>query len=188
MWLLYLLAVVLGGGILLIQLFSGHGHHVDLHDMDAGEHPHEGPGFISLRSASFALFGFGLVGGCLQVLGLTAPWLALLFGLASGAAAMLGVGWTFRSLADPSVSGEAALHEAKGRRARVLMACTAEQRGKVRVSLKGQQVDMMALSSGAEIPEGTEVVIVEVRDEVAQVVTTDELGPWVGETRVEEGK
>ena len=182
MWLLYLLAVVLGGGVVLIQLLSGHGHHVDLHDIDAGEHPHDGPGLLSLRSVSFALFAFGLVGGCLHVLGLAAPWLALLFGLASSAATVLAVGWTFRSLADSSVSGEAALSEAKGRRARVLMACTGEQRGKVRVSLKGQQVDMMALSSGAEIPEGTEVVIVEVRDEVAQVVPTDELGPWVGET------
>lgn len=189
MWLLYLLAFVLGGGILLIQLFSGHGHHVDLHDLDAGEHSDQSPGLLSLRAVSFALFAFGLVGGSLHVPGLAPPWLALLLGLATSAATILTVGWTFRSLADPSVSGEAALHEAKGRRARVLMACTGEQRGKVRVSLKGQQVDMLALSSGTEIPEGTEVVIVEVSDEVAQVVPADELGPWVGETRaVEEGK
>jgi len=185
MWLLYLLAVVLGGGVVLIQLLSGHGHHLDAGD--AGGHPDEGPGLVSLRSVSFALFAFGLVGGSLHVLGLAAPWLALLVGLASSAATVMTVGWTFRSLADSSVSGEAALHEAKGRRARVLMACSAEQRGKVRVSLKGQQVDMLALSSGAEIPEGTDVVVVEVRDEVAQVVPADELGPWVGETG-EEGK
>jgi membrane protein implicated in regulation of membrane protease activity len=187
MWLLYLLAVVLGGGVVLIQLLSGHGHHLD--GVDAGEHPQDGPGLVSLRSVSFALFAFGLVGGSLHVPGLAPPWLALLLGLASSVATILAVGWTFRSLADPSASGEAALHEAKGRRARVLMACTTEQRGKIRVSLKGQQVDMLALSSGAEIPEGTEVVVVEVRDEVAQIVPADELGPWVGESgAAEEGK
>ena len=49
--------------------------------------------------------------------------------------------------------------------------CWRIQRGKVRVQLKGHQVDMLATTDEERIAEGMEVVIVGVRDGVAHVAT-----------------
>lgn len=177
MWLLYAVAFVLGAGILLIQLLSGEdGHDGDVghdlgHDIGGGadHHPYEGPGLMSLRSLSYGIFAFGFVGGMLQVFGLASRGGALAAALASGLVATLGVGLMFRRLADPSVSGEAGFHEARGAVARVLVPCARGRAGKVRVTLKGQSVDMLATTDEDEIPAGTDVVVDEVRDTVVHV-------------------
>jgi membrane protein implicated in regulation of membrane protease activity len=181
MWLLYAAAFLLGAGILLVQLLSGHGHgdvgHGDFgHDVatdGGGHHPTEGPGLMSLRSMTYGIFAFGFVGGTLHVLSLASPGVALAVGLASGAAAALVVGLTFQRLADPSVSGQAGYHEARGAVGRVIVACARGRSGKVRVSLKGQTVDMLATTDETEIPAGAEVVIADVRDTVAHVRRKD---------------
>lgn len=167
MWLLYLLALILGGGILLVQLLAGSDHH-DL-DHGGGPHPYEGPGVLSIRSATYGLFTFGVVGGVLHVLALASPGLALAGGLATGVMTTFFVGLTFKRLSDPEASGEAGFHEMKGGRGRVLVACTRDGRGKIRVSLKGQQVDMLATTDEESIPVGAEVRVVDVRDDVAHV-------------------
>ncbi|HET8645708.1 MAG TPA: hypothetical protein VFO85_09485 [Vicinamibacteria bacterium] len=178
MWLVYAVAFVLGSGILLIQLLSGDdghdGHVGDLgHDFSAdaggGHHPYEGPGLMSLRSLSYGVFAFGFVGGMLHVLGLASPTAALAMAVASALAATLLVGSMFRRLADPAVSGQAGFHEAQGSPARVIVSCARGRSGKVRVTLKGQAVDMLASTDEDEIPAGAEVVIDEVRDMVAHV-------------------
>jgi membrane protein implicated in regulation of membrane protease activity len=167
MWLLYLLALILGGGILLVQLVAGS----DDHDVDhgGGPHPYEGPGLLSVRSATYGLFTFGLVGGALHVLSLARPGLALAGGLVTGALTTFFVGLTFKRLSDPQATGEAGFHEMQGGRGRVLVACSRTARGKIRVMLKGQQVDMLATTDEESIPAGTEVRVVEVRDDVAHV-------------------
>jgi membrane protein implicated in regulation of membrane protease activity len=167
MWLLYLLALILGGGILLVQLIAGSDHH-DV-DHGAGPHPYEGPGVLSIRSATYGLFVFGFVGGALHVFGLARPALALTGGLVAGAITTFFVGLTFKRLSDPEATGEAGFHEVKGTRGRVLVACTRATRGKIRVTLKGQQVDMLATTDEESLPAGTEVRVVEVRDDVAHV-------------------
>jgi membrane protein implicated in regulation of membrane protease activity len=172
MWLLYAAAFLLGAGILLVQLLSGHGHDAALHDIGTdggGHHPVEGPGLMSMRSVSYGVFAFGFVGGVLHVLGLARPNVALAMGLLAGVAATLAVGLTFRELGDPTVSGEAGFHEARGATARVLVPCGRGRSGKVRVALKGQTVDMLATTDEEDIPAGVEVVIAEVRDMVAHV-------------------
>ena len=172
MWLIYLIAVVLGGGSLLVQMLAGgdHGHDgAGLGHADGG-HP-DGPGILSTRSAIYGIFTFGFVGGLLHVLGVVEPRTALLVGIASAVAAGAGVGYAFRSLGDAGASGAAAIDEVRGRRARVLVACARGRRGKVRVPLKGHQVDVLATTDEERIAEGTEVVIVDVRDGVAHVAT-----------------
>jgi membrane protein implicated in regulation of membrane protease activity len=174
MWLLYAAAFLLGAGILLVQLLSGHDGHDGAPGHDLGtdassHHPMEGPGLMSLRSVSYGVFAFGFVGGALHVLGLAGPRLALVLGLVAGAAATLAVGLTFRELGDPTVSGEAGFHEARGATGRVLVPCARGREGKVRVTLKGQTVDMLATTDEDEIPAGADVVIAEVRDTVAHV-------------------
>ena len=70
----------------------------------------------------------------------------------------------------------------------MLVACARGTRGKIRVTLKGQQVDMLATTDERQIPVGPEVLVVEVRDDVAHVARAcgrhegrgrrDEIGDW----------
>ena len=62
----------------------------------------------------------------------------------------------------------------KGQRARVLVPCARAQRGKIRARIKGQLVDMMATTDEAQIAAGREVLIVDIHDDVAHVVTAPE--------------
>jgi membrane protein implicated in regulation of membrane protease activity len=169
MWLVYLLALVVGGGLLFVQAVSG-GHD----SMEAGPHPDvqhhgAGPGLLSIRSAIYGLFTFGFVGAALHIPGLTSRLAALALAATSGLAAALAAGFTFARLGSAEASGAASLLEAKGRRARVLLPCAPDRPGKIRLELGGQQVDMKATSGGALIPAGVEVVVVDVREDVARV-------------------
>jgi hypothetical protein len=170
MWLVYLLALVVGGGLLFVQAVSG-GHEtaVSGHAPDI-QHHGAGPGLLSVRSAIYGLFAFGFVGAALHILRLTRPLPALALALVSGGAAMVIAGFTFSRLGSADASGAASLAEATGRRARVLLPCSADRPGKIRLELGGQQVDMQATTDGAPIPAGVEVVVTEVREDVARVV------------------
>jgi membrane protein implicated in regulation of membrane protease activity len=173
MWLVYLIALVLGGGVLLLQIIGGskgdldHGMEGHLHH-DFGHHGPE-PGIISTRAVVYALFTFGFVGGALHIVGLTSPGVAGVVAVLSGVAAGLGVGYVFAHVGHPEASGSAAFDEARGLRGRVLLACAPDRQGKIRLNLKGQTVDLRATSESGTLPEGTEVVVVDVRDDVARV-------------------
>jgi membrane protein implicated in regulation of membrane protease activity len=80
-------------------------------------------------------------------------------------------------LSDPEASGEAALLEARGRSGRVLVPLSRDHRGKVRVQIKGQTVDLLATTSGGELKAGVEVVVLDVRGDVAEVVAAPEAKP-----------
>jgi hypothetical protein len=172
MWLLYLIAVVLGGGILLVQVFAGGDHGDPGHGLDHGDAGHpEGPGILSTRSLVYALFTFGFVGGLLHVPRVVEPRAALAVAVVAALAAGALVGYVFQSLGHAGASGAAGLDEVRGRRARVLVACARGQRGRVRVQLKGHQVDMLATTDEERIGAGAEVVIADVREGVAHVTT-----------------
>jgi membrane protein implicated in regulation of membrane protease activity len=168
MWLVYLVALIVGGGVLLLQIVSGLGH-VD-HGLDL--HP-SGPGLLSTRAAMFGLLGFGMVGAPVHVLGLLTPRGAFVLALASGMACAVLTGLAFRRLGHQGASGSASFEEARGQRARVIVACAPGRRGKVRVSLKGMLVDMMA-EGPVEIPAGAAVRILDVQDDVARVEPVEE--------------
>ena len=168
MWLVYLLALVVGGGLLFVQLVSG-GH--DAHAGHPGDVQHHGagPGLVSVRSAIYGLFAFGFVGAALRIPGLTSKAAAFLIALASGIATTLAAGYTFSRLGSVEASGAASLSDAVGRRARVLIPCSPERPGKIRLEIGGQQVDMHAVCSGSGIAAGTEVVVIEVEENMARV-------------------
>jgi membrane protein implicated in regulation of membrane protease activity len=171
MWLFYLIALILGGGFLFLQLVLGGGDHdVHVHGLGAGDaHPGHGPGLLSTRSLTFGLAAFGLVGAPLHILHILPPTLALTFAVAAAAAAVVASALAFRRLGDPAASGAVSLNEVVGREARVLLACARDQTGKVRVELGGQVVDLLATTDAASIEPGTVVRVVDVRDEVAHV-------------------
>lgn len=173
MWLVYLIALVLGGGVLLLQIIGGSKGDLD-HGLDGHVHHdfgHHGPepGVISTRALVYALFTFGFVGGALHIVGLTSPGVAAVVAVAAGVAAGLSVGYVFARIGHPEASGSAGYDEAKGLRARVLLACAPDRVGKIRLQLKGQTVDLRATSVAGTLPEGAEVTVIEVRDDMARV-------------------
>jgi membrane protein implicated in regulation of membrane protease activity len=168
MWLVYLVALVLGGGVLLVQVVSGAGHGADLAH-DVGTDHVEGPSLMSTRSALYALFTFGFVGFGLHVPRILSPALAFVVALAAALGAGAVVGYVLQVMGDPKASGSAHLREVAGRRGRMIVGTAPGQRGKVRVALGGQTVDLLATSEEA-IGDGAEVTIVAVQGDEARVV------------------
>jgi membrane protein implicated in regulation of membrane protease activity len=125
---------------------------------------------LSLRSLTYGLFAFGFVGTILHVLRLSGPMGALAVAVGAGVATTLGVGTALRALGDPAASGEAAIGEARGRPGRVIVSLSRGQRGKVRVQIKGQTVDLVAVTAGGDLAEGSEVLVIDVQGDVAEVV------------------
>jgi membrane protein implicated in regulation of membrane protease activity len=175
MWLVYAVALVVGGGVVLLQVLAGADHHIGTADgaLDA-HHAPTGPGILSTRFFTFAVFAFGLVGIALHVFRLATPTVSFAVAAASGIVAGLVAGLAFRALGYAGASGEAGFHEAKGQRARVLVPCARAHRGKIRARIKGQLVDMMATTDEPQIAAGREVLIVDIKDDVAHVVTAPE--------------
>ena len=105
MWLVYVLALVTGGGLLFVQAVSGgHESAVAGHSPDV-QHHGAGPGLLSVRSFIYGLFAFGFVGAALHIPGLAGRLPAFLLALLSGAAATLLAGLTFARLGSAEASG-----------------------------------------------------------------------------------
>jgi hypothetical protein len=168
MWLVYLLALVLGGGLMLVQALSaGHDTATDHGDMHHGG----GPGLLSMRSLIYGLFVFGFVGALLHIPSLTGRLTAFVVALGSGVVTAVAVGYTFATLGAADASGAASYLDARGKRARVLLRVEAARPGKIRLELGGQQVDLKAICEGPPIEAGSDVIVVDVHDDVARVAT-----------------
>jgi membrane protein implicated in regulation of membrane protease activity len=183
---------LLFGGLLIGASFLGAGHDADIHTGDAGDAGHgDGDGHEqSSASAWLALFGirfwsfaaafFGLTGLVLRAVGSsTVTALAPLISAGIGVAAGLGASATFRTLARDTIGevrGAAAL---VGREGRLLLPVDRAQRGKVRVPMPGGgHVDLVAESDDvAVLAAGSDVLIVEVRGNVAVVEPTPATEP-----------
>ena len=176
MWLVYLASLILGAGALFVQLLAGTDHDVGGHDVGLGDaHPDAGPGIMSTRSALFGLAAFGLVGAPLHILGILEPTHALIVAVLSALVATAAAGFVFRRLGSATASGAASFSELVGLSGRVLVPLGGAQRGKIRVALKGHVVDVLATTDESHIAAGASVKVVDVRDEVAHVVSQGEV-------------
>jgi len=179
MGLVYLVALALGGGFLAVQFLLSAHDQADFHDLSgegagdghaAGDHA---GGWLSPRFFTFTAFAFGFAGCLLHFLGLASPPVALGLSAAAGLGSGFLASGVFRTLRRPDVSSSASLDEASGQLARVLLPCGPDQEGKVRVTLKGQTVDLMATADSLLEP-GADVVVVDVNKDVARVVRAPE--------------
>jgi membrane protein implicated in regulation of membrane protease activity len=184
---LYLAALVIGGGTLALQLLLGGNSDGDVHadagggdvhaDTAGGEHDTHAHGeagflpiFLSLRFWVYGLLGFGMVGAALHYLGLAGslatPLIAVAVGLLSGFLAS----WTFQALARAdTTSSSAEANDAVGQVGRVLVPCTRGQKGKVRIELRGQTLDLIATTDDDELASGSSVLVEEMRGMTAHV-------------------
>lgn len=171
MWLVYLIALMLGGGLIVVQLLIGGGHDVDHGLALAHASAGHGSALLSPRSITYALAAFGLVGAPLHFLRVLSPFpvfgLAVVAGVAAAAAARFAV----RSLDDAGASGAVSLDDLVGYEARVLIDCGRDRSGKVRLTVGGQIVDLLATTNEEQIAADATVWVAEVRDGVAHVVS-----------------
>jgi membrane protein implicated in regulation of membrane protease activity len=176
---IYLGSLIVGLGILLLQVgmssgkdLDGGGKSLDFDgdgDADHGmDHGQAGDGhfvglFLSFRFWTFALASFGMVGSALHFLALASATTALLASGAFGLIAGLGAAWTFRTLGKNTVNSGADVREIVGQVGKVMLPPNADGRAKVRLLVKGQLVDYLATSDDPSLLSGASVLVEEVR-------------------------
>ncbi len=163
-----------GFGMVLtgMSFFIG-GDDVDV-DLDPELGTGDGISFSALPLASmrFWLFfadTFGLTGVLLSLLGLAPP---VVFALASLVGTSLGyVGFSlFLHLQHETITGDTSLRALCGHEARVLVPIRGDQVGKIVVERMSGRVELLArFDAQGDLIRGEEVVIVSVRDGVAEV-------------------
>lgn len=186
----YLACAVVGGLLILMSLFGGdHGaDHADVsfdHDADlsadAGHEAaasHEGAWlpFLSLRFWSYGLAGFGAIGMILQLMGRVPaaiiPWIAAGFGLSLG----ISVAWTLRQLSRNSLNSGAGVDDLLGQEAEVTVPIRGSDAGRVRATIKGDIIDLLAVSDEpAALMPGSPVYIVSVEGDRVKVMSRSTL-------------
>jgi membrane protein implicated in regulation of membrane protease activity len=167
--------------LIAASVFAGAEHGAEIHGGgDAGHGggnaahgdnvQNQGQAWISLFGLRFWSFGtafFGITGLALRAIGLSA--LAPLVSTGVGIAAGLGASAMFRRLTGETVGQVRDAAALVGREGKLLLPVARGQRGKVRLGQPGGgDVDLLAESDEA-LASGTEVLIVEVRGNVALV-------------------
>jgi membrane protein implicated in regulation of membrane protease activity len=182
---LYLGSLIVGLGILLMQVALSTGKDVDAggksldFDADAdadvagdahADHAQPVGGeaglvglFLSFRFWTFALAGFGLVGSGLHFPDLASQPVALVAALLVGFVAGIGASYTFRALRTSSTNSGAEAKELVGQVGKVLVPPNSEGHAKVRLLVKGQMIDYVATSDDASLELGSSVLVEELR-------------------------
>jgi hypothetical protein len=163
---LYLGAAVLGGAVLALQtvllLFGGDGGDGDIDHGDASD----GFGFLSIRAIASFLTFFGLMG----LYGTASGWGAgLTAGAATGAglAMMTFVAWLFSMQRNLAQEGTLDPSLAIGLPAKVYLRIPGERagRGKITVAVQGRSAEFSAVTTGPELPTGSDARVVRQIDE-----------------------
>lgn len=125
--------------------------------------------FLSFRFWIFAFFGFGFSGTLLHFLALAAPLTAALVAVLAGVCSGLFANWAIRVAARSSSTSTNDVTHARGKTGRVLVPCAKGKVGQIRIELKGQSVDLLAITEDDEIPRGEHVLVLDFEGDVARV-------------------
>lgn len=192
----YIISAIVGGGLILVSALGGFtsgvldgvdtDHDVDLdsgdmdHDVSAGHHLEYVKDavatsdfwlpFFSLRFWIYFFACFGLIGtiatllnfGSSVAIGLTAGITGLLMGTA--------VAWAMRFLSRNNFDSSIKEEDFIGVAGRMVIVPRNGEPGKIRMSIKGDTIDMLALpQEGVEFEKGEEVVVVGFRGTKVEV-------------------
>lgn len=186
MGLLYLFALILGLGVLLVQIGFGKLHDAG-GDGAGGSHDHD-PGrdtgtsgahvdgdegvvglLLSTRFWVFTLLGFGLSGSLLHYVTSVGPILTALIAAGAGLTSGIFAALAFRVARTSSISSTAHASHAIGKVGRAIADCQKGGLGKVRIELKGQVVDFLATTDDPQITRGEAVLVEDMKDGIAHV-------------------
>lgn len=166
-------------------------HDVDLdvdHDLDHEvDVAHDGPldgidpegiwlPFLSLRFWTYFAAGFGITGGLLTWLGsLVEPMVGLAAG-GTGLVAGLAMAYAMRALKRGEAHGHIGLNDYQGSEGVVRVSIRPGGTGKIRVVIRGDEIDLLATSTETEpLLAGTPIVIIDMLGAQARVVRRETL-------------
>ncbi len=192
----YIVAAIVGGGLILFAAFAGLGSHADVshgdigheagpqhleaQDSDHGSDGDQGAGavwlpFFSIRFWTYTIATFGLVGSILTLTRVCPEPLTLVISVCSGVFMGVLAAFIVRILGLAARTSEAAETDFMGAMAKVTVAIRDGLPGKVRTTVRGDIIDLVALSdSGGTIEQGQEVMIVGIEGDKARVALQSE--------------
>lgn len=172
---LYLFALILGGGFLLLSLAGGGDADMEVEGLDgaadAGADGDAASRIFSLRSLVYALFGFGATGTILAALGM-GTLTTLPFSILGGMGAALVVSLAFRFLRRTDSGEQAGDASLQGLAGVITLPLGTGSPGAVAVERGGRRITLRALphpASGGEPGSWSRVVVVEMDRGVALV-------------------
>ena len=159
----YMGCALIGGSVMTLQmvlLLFGGDIDADTDVDDIGDHT-DGFGFISVRSLAAFMTFFGLTG----LWGISEGWGAgpvVGVSLGSGLVMMLLVAWLMSLMMKLTSEGNINPQNAVGQAAKVYLKVPAEHsgKGKITISIQGRSHEFEAVTSGRELPTGSEVRVV----------------------------
>ena len=165
---IYIAALVIGAGTLLVQALMGH-------DADAGDHDLDAL-FLSPRFWTFLALAFGISGLLMTAFALSSAPIVFAIAAASGLASGTFAAFVLRILKQGQVSSGSSAEEAIGRVGHVLVQCEKGRVGKVRVALRGQTIDLLAMAGDDTVALGARVLVEDIEGGIARVTRApDEL-------------
>jgi len=202
----YIVAAIVGGGMIVFSALAGLGAHADVgggfgHDVDTGhsgfdhdasgshdashdsDHSHENHEgaawlpFFSIRFWTYTVGTFGLIGTILSLTKVSVEPLTLVIAIAAGLVMGTTAAYIVRSLMKAEHATASSQEDFLGALAQVTVPI-GELPGKVRTSVRGDIIDFVALSEpGETFAPGEEVMIVGLEGDKARVARkTDFLG------------
>ena len=176
----YVVTAVIGGMLVLYSVFGGveHGHDAD-HDTDHdSDHDHDSGGghevwipFFSLRFWTYALTFFGITGLLLtqfsDIGALMTAWASGGTGFVAG----LGVAYLIHIAKKTEATSGADETDLMGTEGKVLVAIRDGVPGKIRCNLKGELLDLVAMTDdGSELEVGNRAMVVGIEQERVRVI------------------
>ncbi len=126
--------------------------------------------FLSLRFWTYLFAGFGTSGLLLTVLAKTPEPVAAIVAALVGLACGFVVSWVMRLLRITESSSSAKQQDMLGKEAEVLVTIRGTTPGRIRLSVKGDLIDFLAVApDGETIEPGASVVVLEVEGDRANV-------------------
>lgn len=180
----YIVAGLVGGLLVLFSVFAGgHGHdgdsHIEVgHAGDTHDHgiDHDGPWipFFSVRFWTYFAMSFGLCGLLLGQVVRTPEPMAGYFATGTGLIVGLLVSYGMRVLSRQDVDSSVSHKELMGKEAQVLVAIRPGQLGRVRLSIKGEVLDVLAQGDETtSIEAGDYAIIVDMDGDRVKVVSRE---------------
>lgn len=191
MGLVYLFALVVGMGTLVVQIAmgakgeaagdadAGHdggaGHHEgSVGEKAIGKHVGDDGGFtaliLSTRFWIYALLAFGMSGSLIHLFGFAGSIATFVIAALAGVASGLFAVMVFRAVKRASSAGVTKdAGQAVGQVGRVIVTCARGRKGQVRIELGGHSVDLLATTDEDEIRRGEAILVEDVRGSVAHI-------------------
>lgn len=186
----YIVCLIVGGVLVLLSALTGHGDHeiAGGHDLGGGHDMHLGQEgdpaqagdiwlpFLSLRFWTYGITGFGLAGTLLMLLAKQGSSESLPWSIGTGLVAGFLVALLTRLATKGEADSSTKTADMLGHTGTAIVPIRADLPGKVRLIVKGDLIEMLALShDGETIPADTEVVILTVENDRARVVAKSTL-------------